>query len=112
MPLRRVSLHSRRGRITCSPAAGFAGSVDKTGTAATQVTALFGAATPGSFSVTGETVSFTGADIISNTRSIVEHDPDFAKVYLAEMRLLLPLLTKANKKVWRSAVQQTKDADA
>ena len=30
-----------RGRITCSPAAGFAGSVDKTGTAATQVSALF-----------------------------------------------------------------------
>ncbi|MDT8854389.1 DUF2163 domain-containing protein [Paracoccaceae bacterium Fryx2] len=38
-----------RGRITCSPAAGFAGSVDKTGTAATQVSALFGAATPGNF---------------------------------------------------------------
>ena len=39
-----------RGRITCSPAAGFVGSVDKTGTAATQVSALFGAATTGNFS--------------------------------------------------------------
>ena len=50
-----------RGRITCSPAAGFAGSVDKTGTAATQVSALFGAASPGNFSVSGESVAFTGS---------------------------------------------------
>lgn len=50
-----------RGRITCSPAAGFAGTVDKTATAATQVAALFGAATPASFSVSGESVSWTGA---------------------------------------------------
>ena len=35
-----------RGRITCSPAAGFAGTVDKTATAASQVAAFFGAATP------------------------------------------------------------------
>ena len=42
-----------RGRITCSPAAGFAGTVDKTATAASQVAALFGAATPASFSVAG-----------------------------------------------------------
>lgn len=49
-----------RGRITCSPAAGFAGSVDKTATAATQVSALFGSATPANFSVSGETVSWTG----------------------------------------------------
>jgi hypothetical protein len=33
-----------RGRITCSPAAGFAGSVDKTAAAAAQVAALFGSA--------------------------------------------------------------------
>jgi hypothetical protein len=49
-----------RGRITCSPAAGFAGTVDKTATAASQVAALFGAATPASFSVSGESVSWTG----------------------------------------------------
>jgi hypothetical protein len=49
-----------RGRITCSPAAGYAGSVDKTATAASQVAALFGAATPPSFSVSGESVSWTG----------------------------------------------------
>jgi hypothetical protein len=49
-----------RGRITCSPAAGYAGTVDKTATAATQVAALFGTATPASFSVSGEIVSWTG----------------------------------------------------
>ncbi len=49
-----------RGRITCSPAVGFAGSVDKTATAATQVAALFGTATPANFSVSGINVSWTG----------------------------------------------------
>ena len=49
-----------RGRITCSPAAGYAGSVDKTASAATQVTALFGTATPANFAVSGESVSWTG----------------------------------------------------
>ena len=62
-----------RGRITCSPAAGFAGSVDKSGTAATQVSALFGAATTGNFSVSGETVSFTGSPSDWGLRRMVLH---------------------------------------
>jgi hypothetical protein len=62
-----------RGRITCSPAAGFAGTVDKTGTAATQVSALFGAATPGNFSVSSETVSFTGSPSDWGLRRMVLH---------------------------------------
>lgn len=62
-----------RGRITCSPAAGFTGSVDKTGTAATQVSALFGAATPGSFSVSGETVAFAGSPTDWGLRRMVLH---------------------------------------
>jgi hypothetical protein len=62
-----------RGRITCSPAVGFAGSVDKTGTAATQVSALFGAATPGNFSVSGESVSFTGSPSDWGLRRMVLH---------------------------------------
>ena len=49
-----------RGRITCSPAAGYTGTVDQTATAATQVDAFFGAAAVGDFSVSGETVSWTG----------------------------------------------------
>ncbi len=36
------------------------------------------------------------ADIISNVRSIAEHDKDFAKVYLPEKQLLLDGLTKAD----------------
>lgn len=35
-------------------------------------------------------------DLISNTRSIVEHDEKFAKTYLAEKRLLLEVMTKAD----------------
>ena len=49
-----------RGRITCSPAADYIGTVDKSGTAATQVASLFGTATPANFTVSGETVSWTG----------------------------------------------------
>ena len=36
------------------------------------------------------------ADLISNTKSIVKHDPEFAKVYLEEKRLLLDVMTKAH----------------
>jgi hypothetical protein len=62
-----------RGRITCSPAAGFAGTVDKTATAAAQVAALFGAATPASFSVSGQTVSWIGAPGDWGLRRMVLH---------------------------------------
>jgi len=36
------------------------------------------------------------ADLISNTGSIVMHDPRFAVTYLEEKRLLLDMMTKAN----------------
>lgn len=36
------------------------------------------------------------ADVISDTKSIVEHDPKFAKTYLAEIALLLEVLTKGD----------------
>ncbi|MDP5308429.1 baseplate multidomain protein megatron [Paracoccus spongiarum] len=49
-----------RGRITCSPAAGQAGSVDKTATAGDQVGAFFGSASVGDFTVTGDEVRWTG----------------------------------------------------
>jgi len=35
-------------------------------------------------------------DLIANTKSIVKHDPAFARVYLAEKRELLAVLTRAN----------------
>jgi Gene Transfer Agent (GTA)-like protein/putative tail protein len=49
-----------RGRITCSPAAGYSGTVDKTTAAATQVAAFFGNAQASDFSITGEDVTWTG----------------------------------------------------
>lgn len=50
-----------RGRITCSPAAGFAGTVDKTAEAGNQVAAFVGSAAAGDFaSSSGTTVSYTG----------------------------------------------------
>lgn len=53
-----------RGRITVSPAAGFVGTVDKTATAATQVSAFFGTADTTDFSFNGTTkvVTYTGPD--------------------------------------------------
>ncbi|WIY52466.1 glycoside hydrolase TIM-barrel-like domain-containing protein [Devosia sp. YIM 151766] len=49
-----------RGRITCSPAAGFAGTVDKTGAAASQIAAFFGNAARTDFAVSGTNVSYHG----------------------------------------------------
>ena len=46
------------------------------------------------------------ADLISNTRSIVAHDPGFAKTYLEEKRLLLDVLTKADPLLLTVARQQ------
>lgn len=43
------------------------------------------------------------ADLISNTRSIVERDPEFAKVYLAEKRLLLEVLRDGHRALWEQA---------
>ena len=36
------------------------------------------------------------ADLISNSRSIVQHDPAFAKTYLEEKRLMLEVMTKGD----------------
>lgn len=45
------------------------------------------------------------ADIISNTPSIAEHDPGFARVYLAEMRYLAPLLVRGYVGLQRRAAE-------
>lgn len=62
-----------RGRITCAPAAGFAGTVDKTAAAGAQVAAFFGSATPGQFAVSGTTVSFTGSGSDWGLRRMILH---------------------------------------
>lgn len=46
------------------------------------------------------------ADLISNTSSIVKHDPEFAKVYLAEKRALLEVMTKADPRLLKIAREQ------
>ena len=62
-----------RGRITCSPAAGYAGSVDKTAAAGSQVAALFGSAQPSDFAVSGESVSWTGPSGDWGLRRMILH---------------------------------------
>ena len=46
------------------------------------------------------------ADLISNTASIVQHDPKFAAVYLDEKRMLLAVLTKADPRLLAMAKAQ------
>jgi (p)ppGpp synthase/HD superfamily hydrolase len=46
------------------------------------------------------------ADLISNTSSIVQHDPKFAVTYLEEKRLLLDVLTKADPRLVAIARRQ------
>jgi (p)ppGpp synthase/HD superfamily hydrolase len=48
------------------------------------------------------------ADMISNTSSIVQHDPAFAVVYLEEKRLLLDVLHGADSRLVAIAREQVK----
>lgn len=51
------------------------------------------------------------ADIIHNTETISDNDPDFAKVYLDEkLELLNVLKTKDNGMIWRVAYNQVSEA--
>ena len=45
----------------------------------------------------------THADLICNTSSIIEHDPDFAKVYMAEKKLLLDVLVDGDEGLYARA---------
>ncbi len=62
-----------RGRITCSPAPGFAGSPDQTGAAASQIDALFGNAQISDFAVLGETVTWIGSPTEWGFRRMILH---------------------------------------
>jgi (p)ppGpp synthase/HD superfamily hydrolase len=46
------------------------------------------------------------ADMIDNTFSIVEHDPNFAKTYMAEKALLLPYLREGDERLFKMAQSQ------
>ena len=37
------------------------------------------------------------ADLIDNSKSIIVHDPRFAKIYISEMKLLLDVLTNGDR---------------
>ena len=52
-------------------------------------------------SAAGKTIKL--ADLISNSRSILERDPKFAVVYLAEKRLLLEVLKEGDSTLWHQA---------
>lgn len=49
------------------------------------------------------------ADLISNTSSIVQHDPKFAKVYLAEKAALLEVMHEADRRLYGLAVSMLTD---
>lgn len=46
------------------------------------------------------------ADLIHNTESVARHDPSFARVYLAEKRLLLGVMDRGDRTLWRRAEEQ------
>lgn len=50
------------------------------------------------------------ADLISNSRSIVKHDKDFAKVYIKEKELLLEVLKEGDPTLYAQAQQIVKEA--
>lgn len=52
------------------------------------------------------------ADLISNTASIVQHDPKFAVIYLNEKRLLLEVLTRADRRLHALAAAQVSPSTA
>ena len=43
------------------------------------------------------------ADLISNAKTVTERDPKFAKIYIAEMRLLLGVLNDGDQTLWKQA---------
>ena len=49
-------------------------------------------------SAEGQTIKC--ADLISNSRSIVDNAPEFAKVYLVEKEALLNAMGRANQRLW------------
>lgn len=45
------------------------------------------------------------ADIIDNTRAIVQFDPNFARVYLVEKQIQIQLLQQGDRRLWQQANQ-------
>jgi (p)ppGpp synthase/HD superfamily hydrolase len=51
------------------------------------------------------------ADVLHNTHDIVAHDANFAKVYLREMRALLPLLTEGDPVLFARASEAVAEGE-
>lgn len=66
------------------------------------------AARLGTISPEAQTVKI--ADFISNSRSIVEHDPGFARVYLREKVRVLSVMTDGDPSLYAQALRQIEDA--
>ncbi len=62
-----------RGRISCDPAPGVPGTVDKTAEANAQVSAFFGTATAADFVISGENVIYSGPDEWSLRRMVLHY---------------------------------------
>ena len=60
--------------------------------------------------ITPEAKTIELADLINNTQSIVADDKDFAKVYLREKLLLLPILSEGNSELLNIASIQATTA--
>lgn len=54
--------------------------------------------------VSNEAKTIKLADLIDNAKSIIQHDPDFAKVYIKEMRDLLTCLREGDSSLWIKAM--------
>ncbi len=52
------------------------------------------------------------ADVISNTRSIVDHGDGFARTYLREIAALLEVLTEGHPELWRRAKAEVERGEA
>lgn len=52
------------------------------------------------------------ADLIDNTSTIVDFDPDFAKVYLREKRALLDVLLDADPTLWLKADEMVRSGQS
>lgn len=57
----------------------------------------------------GQTIKL--ADIIDNSATIEKYDPDFAKVFLEEKRLLLEVMTKGDPGLMKIALEQVRMRD-
>jgi hypothetical protein len=62
-----------RGRITPSPAPGYAGSADKTSATATQISAFFGSAVAADYSVSGTSVHWSGGSDWGYRRMVLHY---------------------------------------